>query len=186
MENNIDLDIKNISVDNNIINNIIKYCNKLDESVKYHNNIKAISNYLSELLQLFDSKRETFTIVDKSFIDDCFDLFVGDSKNVTVNIECNDAYKIQYSPIVVKQVLLNIISNAYKYNCENGQISIRLFEDEDAKLYLYAYNTVSNDINICETNKLGLSNCIHLLTKSDIVIENYRGKYFSITICFNM
>lgn len=191
-----DFNVDNININNNMINNIIKNCNKLDNSIKYSDNIKTIGCYLSDLVSLFKTEMMGLTLLNNKFINDCFDMFLFDNKNIMVSIYCDKNYIIGYNPVIVKQILVNLISNAYKYNCNNGNIIIKVIE-YNQQIHLTVYNTgcgLNNNFkNIgnlkyhnVESNKLGLNNCIYLLDNPTISIESCKNKYFSITISFNM
>ena len=191
-----DINVDNININNNMINNIIKNCDKLDSNIKYSNNIKNIGIYLSDLVSLFRSETQGNVIINDTFINECLDLFSHYDKNISVNVYCDRNYKINYNPLIIKQVLVNLISNAYKYNYKYGNIIIKVCE-YNQQVHLTVHNTGcglhDNYINIgnlkyynVDSNRLGLNNCIYLLDNPTINIESCKNKYFNITISFNM
>jgi len=182
----------NNNINNNIINEIVQYCNKLDNSIKYSHSLKEIGSYLSDLVELFNCDVND-TVLNTKFIQDCVDMFIlTDNKHINTKIYCDKDYSIKYNNITIKQVLLNLISNAYKYNYDNGYITVKVYK-KGQSIVLSVYNTgcglLSNCKNICnvnyhnvESNKLGLNHCIYLLDNPTITIESCENEYFKIDV----
>lgn len=187
------MNINNLYCNEKLINKIIFYCDKLDNNIKYSDSIKDTSKYLLNLVNTCINDKPA--IINYKMIQDCVNMFhIYDNKNIKVNIYCDKNYELNYNNTIIKQILLNLISNAYKYNYENGNIIIKLYE-YNKKKYLEIFNTgrgldISNYVcnsNCCckvDSNKIGLNCCIDLLDNPNIIIESCKHKYFNIKIEF--
>jgi len=117
-------------------------------------------------------------IIDKLYIKNCVDMFEN-NKNIKVNIDCNDSINLYYNESIIKQFLLDIISNSFKFNKEFGKINISCDESE-----LKVYNTLSEDGELVNDIKC-LHNCFKILNKPRINIEFIQKDYYQISIKFN-
>ena len=172
-----------LNKDNNIyINNIIKYCKKLDKNIKHCETINNIVLYLHNLTTMFVNDK-TYTTINKKFIYDCVNMF-HNKRNISVSIYCKKSFKVDYTELTMKQVMINIISNAIKYNYDNGNIIIKVFGTNSNKVCISVYNTgygLSNK-NTIDGNKLGLKHCLSLLNNPKVTIESLKNKYFILNL----
>ena len=53
---------------------------------------------------------------------------LAQKRNITLSVAEQDEHQIFADPLRVKQILLNVLSNAVKYNRENGKISIEVLQ----------------------------------------------------------
>lgn len=166
-----------------MMDEITNCCDKLDKNVKYSDSLKNISCYLQKLVTDINViQYETITI-NKEFIESCIDMVKSSyiEKNINVDIICCQDYKTNYNKLVVQQVFLNLISNAYKYNVDNGFIFIKLFVDGD-KLIVDIKNSMSKSVDI-ESNQIGLKYISSLLNNPKIHVKIYKNKIFTIRLC---
>lgn len=105
---------------------------------------------INDILDLAKIEAEKVELITKnleihSVLDDC--LFLIQPLAEAHNIKINDDYKNQDNRVIkadnkrIKQVLLNIISNAIKYNIDNGSITIDHHEIENNKLRITIKDT---------------------------------------------
>lgn len=163
-------------MNNQIVQELVKCCNDIDNNVKYSKEIKNISHHLEDLCGY---NKILNGVINKEFIDSCLTMFkCYNYKNINVNIECDIEYITKYDYLTLKCIVLNLLSNAYKYNKYNGNIDI--FVDENS---LQVYNTVCEDFSNIESNKIGLLYCEKIMKeKPKIDFEYNKSNYFVIKI----
>lgn len=109
----------------------------MDLSQKIQHNSKRLLSMMNELLEL--SKLEAQGRIDKEAIEIdvliesiLFDLH---EKYKSLNIEmltCFDSQKAYVNPKLFDQLMLNLLENGFKYNKQNGNIFVHVFEDSGA------------------------------------------------------
>jgi signal transduction histidine kinase len=120
------------------------------ESVVY---ITEAGNYLLSLvndtleLQSIEANKLVLNLENIDLIatlNECLKLVghLADKNNVEItnNIKTNDVY-VRADPVRLKQILVNLISNAIKYNSDNGSVTISVVESDDEHIRILISDT---------------------------------------------
>jgi len=149
------LDLVTLMTNNNIKN---KEFSLYIERIKY--NINRIENYFINMTLLFNF--ETFK--DLNIIEIDLSLFIKNlivdyksnylSKNIEVLFHANNI-KIHTDKFLLEHIFSNIIDNAFKYNIQNGSISIDIIKLDTNSIEILIKD---NGIGLCSDTKKKLFN----------------------------
>ncbi|MEM6641890.1 MAG: PAS domain-containing sensor histidine kinase [Bacteroidota bacterium] len=189
-------------------NLILRYTDNEEAKEKHVNRIKGsvqnLTNILNDFLSLekLESGAQKVILAEvklKALIDEVVDELQGMmQEKQNIQVECDDILLVSDAHIL-KNILLNIVSNAIKYSMPNGTIEIRLYEERKVYIVVKDYgigiplkdqdqlferfHRAENVTNINGTG-LGLSivkKYIELL-QGDITFESEVGKGSTFTI----
>ncbi len=100
-------------------------------------------------------------------------------KNITLNLLIDLRIHLVFDLKLVKQVLLNLISNAIKFTPERGTVTLTLSYDEERKGY--KFSVCDNGIGISESNQKKL---FHSFTQIDNIYQkSVSGSGLGLMIC---
>lgn len=112
-----------------------KYIKKLNISGKHLldivNDLLDVSKIEAGVIMIFSEYSELLPIIEevKSIVNE-----LACTKNIQLFFEIQpDLEKMELDPARFKQILINLINNAIKFNKENGKVFIRLYNTEDKK-----------------------------------------------------
>ena len=172
--------------------------------------VKNMANILEEFLSLGKleesrvyEKREHFNICD--LIDELVsELYTLAKMGQTIKLNCEIKSKVFLDPKLLRNILVNLITNALKYSPENSEVTIHVYtsdqhhlylsikdkgigiSDEDQKHLMDRFFRGTNAINIQGTG-LGL----HIVKKylelmnGDITIKSKLNQGTEVTLAFN-
>jgi signal transduction histidine kinase/CheY-like chemotaxis protein len=147
---------------------LIKYDNKRVNVEKYAENILSSSNYLLSLINdtLDVSRFEKGTVqfsIEKVRIDYLFSGIINDMTHLANDSNIEISFNIQkYKKLCIltdsqraKQILINLISNAIKYNKKNGQVNIEItVAEEILKIHVRDTGTGISEENILKIGNM--------------------------------
>lgn len=102
---------------------------------------KRMSSLINDMLYLtrFENKKDGYEMQDFDFSQCvsqiCEDMSLIESKNISLSYTVEDGIIINGNHSLLERLILNLISNAYKYGKENGKITVSLFR-QDGKVHL--------------------------------------------------
>ncbi len=102
---------------------------------------KRMSSLINDMLYLtrFENKKDGYEMQEFDFSQCvsqiCEDMSLIESKNITLSYNVEKDIFVNGNHSLLERLILNLISNAYKYGKENGKITVSLFK-KDGKIHL--------------------------------------------------
>ncbi|OPJ56291.1 HAMP domain-containing sensor histidine kinase [Alkalithermobacter paradoxus] len=103
--------------------------------------VNRLSNLVSNLTNIIKLEKSSYILNKEKFslrseIEKIINTLTlqFDKKNITVNYSKNDDFDVFMDKDKFKQIMYNILSNAYKYSHENSSINIESIVDKDIKI----------------------------------------------------
>lgn len=127
LETLLDNDLSDHSVNIKFLERAIKNTDRLEAIV---NDLNTIATLESDHIKLDESD---FSICELTMeVLDSFQLYAEKNKvNLILKPGCSNSFVVNADKSKVKQVLVNLISNAIKYGKENGQISVGCYDMDE-------------------------------------------------------
>jgi len=135
-------------------------------------NTKRLMNIVSDLISLayienIESSNKKITISDihlKKFTSNINEIFLDKTKdkNIKLSFHCDDDQIVKADIFLLEHIFINLISNAIKYNNENGFIDISI-EDKSDRVII---NFRDNGIGISEENLTRIFERFYVTDKS--------------------
>jgi len=155
---------------------LFEYAPGLEDKLKLNaKEIQSAGNHLLQLInEILDMSRIESGSIEFSyeaiFVNDLFKECImlskseANKKGITINFDCEEEFVLYSDYTRAKQVLLNLISNAIKYNTVNGKIYCRCKKESEDRLLIEVEDTGKGieDSRIAELfepfNRLGEEN----------------------------